>query len=157
MFREEEINFDKFYETLGAQKTDPIEKIHKRYLQLVKYYHPDKYTLNLHKKWATEKFLEIDTAYKSILEIKRNEKERGNEAKLAFDILNQLKNREEFLKEVDKIIREALKETVYIVIGCVLFQIVAYFAFGKNVLMFGYILPLFLIPYFYVIWRNRGD
>lgn len=54
------------YKVLGVSETATPEEIRQAYLELVKKYHPDKYTDNPLKELANEKLKEINEAYDTL-------------------------------------------------------------------------------------------
>mgnify|MGYP002682253777 FL=1 len=64
------------YKTLGVSESATQEEIRAAYLDLVKKYHPDRYTDNPLKELANEKLKEINTAYELLT--KRNEASRSS-------------------------------------------------------------------------------
>jgi len=67
---EETIKKDDPYTILGVFPDDPIDVIKAVYKARVKFYHPD-------KGGNKEKFIEIDKAYRAILNDKKDTKKRG--------------------------------------------------------------------------------
>lgn len=68
------MDINKAYEILGVSKQQNIEEIKKIYKELIKKYHPDKYSNNELQDLAEEKVKEINEAYDTILNLyKKNE------------------------------------------------------------------------------------
>ena len=65
------------YEILGVSENATDEEIKKAYKELVKKYHPDKYTDNPLSDLASEKIKEINMAYDTIMKQRKEQKNAG--------------------------------------------------------------------------------
>ena len=81
------------YKILGVTEDMSMDEIHTAYLKLAKKYHPDLYDIDIQKMWAAERFIFIDSAYKTILNTYIKQKE---ERKLVSDLVDKILEKMEY-------------------------------------------------------------
>ncbi|MFO7611099.1 MAG: DnaJ domain-containing protein [Clostridia bacterium] len=96
------------YEVLGVRETASEEEIKKSYRELVKKYHPDKFTDNPLKDLADEKLREINHAYDTVMSGRGkagNGYERSYESS-DFNVVRDFINKRDF-RSAERILRES--------------------------------------------------
>jgi len=101
------------YEVLGVNEYSTEDEIKKAYRDLVKQYHPDRYSDNPLKDLADEKLREINNAYDTILSGKGRKRTGGYDSSQSssdFQQVRDLINRRDF-RSADQILRASTNRT----------------------------------------------